>query len=176
MPARMPSAPPTARGRCASLPCLRRTSIGPAPRRARRGPAPTPTTGIRMGRARLDILMVPPGDRAALPTDPAALLDDDVTRHSCPVVIGADEREPAGLPGHEVEILLFAGLDHDLRAFRIQSLGIGDLHRLQEGGRGEFVQLLAPVLEAQAIGRSPAEGPAGRRGVIVASDEGPRLG
>src|SRR5882724_12178081 len=135
MPARMPNAPPTARGRFASSPCPRRTSIGPAPHRARR----TPTTGIRMGRARLDILMVPPGDGAALPPDPVALLDDDVARHSCPVVIGADEREPAGLPGHEVEILLFTGLDHDLRAFRIQSLGIGDLHRLQKGGRREFV-------------------------------------
>ncbi len=111
--------------------------------------------------------MVPRGGGgAALPPDPVALLDDDVARHSCPVVIGADEREPAGLPGHEVEILLFAGLDHDLRAFLIQSLGIGDLHRLQKGGRREFVQLLAPVLEVQAVGRSHAEGQAVRREFI----------
>src|SRR5215467_7631225 len=104
------------------------------------------------------------------------LLDEDLARHACPVMIGAVERKLAGLLGDEVEILLFAGLDDELRAVRTQSFGIDDLYHLQESGGGELVQLLAAILDVQAIGRPDAKGQTGRCESVLGLHEYHSLG
>jgi len=56
-------------------------------------------------------------------------------------------------------------------AFRTQSLAIDDLHRPQEGGGGELVQLFAAILEVQTIGKPDPEGEAARREAILGCHE-----
>src|SRR5262252_957445 len=79
------------------------------------------------------------------------LLNDHHTCHSHPAVIGAVKRITASLLCYEVHVLLLARLEHELGSLRVQHLGVLELDRLEKGGRGELVQVVAAILHVQPV-------------------------
>src|SRR5258706_12038213 len=58
----------------------------------------------------------------------------------------------------EIEVIRFAGAQHDLGLVGVQHRRIADLGGFEEIGGVEFVQLLAAVFDMQAIGNAAAKG------------------
>src|SRR5262245_14338442 len=131
------------------------------------------TPGSRTATSRPMASCYPAGARLAGDTGRASSLDDgDLSGHARPVVVGARQGIAADLTRDEVEVLLLAGLDHELGPLRVQHRGVSELHALEEGGRRELVKLLAAVLELEPVRDVDSKRQIVRLEAIVGRDDG----
>jgi hypothetical protein len=88
---------------------------------------------------------------------PASLFNGDLPGHPRPVVIGAAHVIAARAHRNKIEVLLFAGLNHEFGVFPVKRIGVAHFDGAEKRGRGQLVQLMPAVDDVQPIGDAAAK-------------------